>query len=161
MSPIDNLASQAVTSPSHKLLVVDDIPDNLIVIGAILGMEDGYQLSYADNGPEALEVVEASPPDLILLDVMMPGMTGYEVIHRIRQNSSLPYVPIVLMTARNELSIAEGLAAGADGFLRKPFDMKELLTCIQLTVRAFSTYSGSKFRHLLWIVCSELRLHYP
>jgi two-component system, sensor histidine kinase and response regulator len=58
-------------------------------------------------------------------------MTGYEVIRRIRQNSELPYVPILLITAHDELSMAEGLEAGADGFIRKPFDIQELIDCVQ------------------------------
>jgi two-component system, sensor histidine kinase and response regulator len=131
MSPPDNLAPKRVDVPIPKLLVVDDLPDNLFLIDVILGGEDHYQLSYVDNGQAALEAVELSPPDLILLDVMMPGMTGYEVIRRIRQNSNLPYVPILLITAHDELNMAEGLEAGADGFIRKPFDIQELLDCVQ------------------------------
>jgi two-component system, sensor histidine kinase and response regulator len=139
MYPPENLLSKNHTAPvpapnhaqGHKLLVVDDLPDNLFLIDVILGDEEDYQLSYVDNGQAAIEAVEASPPDLILLDVMMPGMTGYEVIRRIRQNSDLPYVPILLITAHDELSMAEGLEAGADGFIRKPFDIQALIDCVQ------------------------------
>ncbi len=139
MSSSNNLTSKALNPPSHKLLVVDDLPDNLFLIDVILGSEEDLQLSYADNGLAALEAVEASPPDLILLDVMMPGMTGYEVIRRIRQNSKLPYVPILLITAHDELSMSEGLEMGADGFIRKPFDIEELINCVQTILADHST----------------------
>jgi two-component system, sensor histidine kinase and response regulator len=141
MSSTHNLTSKAGTAPSYKILVVDDFPDTLFLLGVILGMEGGYQLSYANNGREALEAVEAASPDLILLDVLMPDMTGYEVVHCIRQNLSLPYVPIVLMTDHDEFSVAERLAVGADAFMLKPFGIEELLTCMQTILAHHSTKS--------------------
>lgn len=118
-----------------KLLAVDDLPDNLFLMDVILGDEDHYQLSCVSSGQAALEAVETCPPDLILLDVMMPGMTGYEVTRRIRQNPTLPYIPILLVTAHDEVSMAEGLEAGADGFIRKPFDIQELLDRVQAALK--------------------------
>ncbi len=125
------------TKPKYpKLLAVDDLPDNLFLMDVILGDEDHYQLSCVNSGQAALDAVEASPPDLILLDVMMPGMTGYEVTRRIRQNPALPYIPILLVTAHDEASLDEGLDAGADGFIRKPFDIQELLDCVHAALTA-------------------------
>ncbi len=146
MSSPNSLSPKSLNPQGRKLLVVDDLPDNLFLIDVILGSDDNYQLSYANNGPAALEAVEASPPDLILLDVMMPGMTGYEVMRRIRQNSRLPYVPILLITAHDELTIAEGLQAGADGFIRKPFEIEELVSCVRtiLSSRHDSHHSHHK-----------------
>ncbi|MGB3299722.1 MAG: response regulator [Phormidesmis sp.] len=119
-----------------KLLAVDDLPDNLFLMDVILGDEDHYQLSCVSSGQAALDAVEACPPDLILLDVMMPGMTGYEVTRRIRQNPALPYIPILLVTAHDEVSMAEGLEAGADGFIRKPFDIQELLDRVEAALES-------------------------
>lgn len=109
---------------SH-ILAVDDSPDNLFLIETILD-EDEYSLTCAESGQEALDKVTQELPDLILLDVMMPGMTGYEVTQRIRKDNSLPYIPILLVTAHNQTSLVEGLDAGADDFIRKPFDIDEL-----------------------------------
>ena len=109
---------------SH-ILAVDDSPDNLFLIETILD-EVEYDLTCAQDGREALCKVEQSPPDLILLDIMMPGMSGYEVTRQIREDSSLPYIPILLVTAHDQTSLVEGLDAGADDFIRKPFDIEEL-----------------------------------
>lgn len=114
-----------------KILAVDDVPDNLFLLEIILSEMEDYQLSCAQNGTDALEMIKAAPPDLVLLDVMMPGMNGYEVTRHIRQNKSLPYIPIILLTAHAELSASEGLEVGADGFVRKPYDIDELLNCMQ------------------------------
>ncbi|MEM8810502.1 MAG: response regulator [Cyanobacteria bacterium P01_G01_bin.38] len=110
-----------------KILAVDDTPDNLFLLEAVLSEVEYYHLCCADSGQAALETIEASPPDLILLDVMMPDMDGYEVTRRIRQNPDLPYIPILLITAHEGTSAAKALKAGANGFIRKPFDIEKLL----------------------------------
>ncbi|MGF1521648.1 MAG: response regulator [Leptolyngbyaceae cyanobacterium] len=112
------------TGISH-ILAVDDSPDNLFLIETILD-ETEYELTCAESGREALSKVAQFPPDLILLDIMMPEMTGYEVTRRIRSDQSLPYIPILLVTAHDQTSLVEGLDAGADDFIRKPFDIEEL-----------------------------------
>jgi two-component system, sensor histidine kinase and response regulator len=113
-----------------RILVVDDTPDNLFLIQAILE-EEGYQIEIVDNGREALEKIEENPPDLLLLDVMMPGMDGFEVTRRIRQNEKLPFMPILLITAYDQPSVAQGLDTGADDFIRKPVDFDELLARVR------------------------------
>ncbi|MGB3570503.1 MAG: response regulator [Phormidesmis sp.] len=123
------------SSRPSKLLVVDDLPDNLFLMEAVLGDEDGYQVEYVDSGKAALESIEESVPDLILLDIMMPEMTGYEVTRRIRQDQTLPHIPIILVTAHDELGAAESLQAGADGFIHKPFDIEEMLATIESTLQ--------------------------
>lgn len=119
------------TYKRSEILAVDDSPDNLFLLEALLEEIDDYQLSCAESGQEAIEKIEKSPPALILLDLMMPDMDGYEVTRRIRQDPDLPYIPIVLLTAHDEASANKGLKAGADGFVRKPFDITALLDYIQ------------------------------
>ncbi|BAY15607.1 response regulator receiver sensor signal transduction histidine kinase [Anabaenopsis circularis NIES-21] len=118
-----------------RILAVDDTKDNLILVQTILESE-GYQIDLVSDGKSALKYVEQSPPDLILLDVMMPGMDGYEVTRRIRQNPEIKsYVPILLITAFHESSVVEGLDNGADDFIRKPFDTDELLARVRSLLR--------------------------
>lgn len=108
------------------ILVVDDLADNLFLLKTVLEAE-GYAVEVASDGGTALAKVAEMPPGLMLLDVMMPDMTGYEVTRRIRQNDRLSSIPIVLITAYDELSEE----VGADGFLRKPIDFDELLTQVR------------------------------
>jgi two-component system, sensor histidine kinase and response regulator len=117
-----------------SILAVDDTPDNLLLLEAILS-EEGYDIRTAEDGASALKSVEESPPDLILLDVMMPGMSGYEVTERIRKNQKLPFIPILLITAFDHSSVVEGLDVGADEFVRKPVDPEELLARVRSLLR--------------------------
>jgi two-component system, sensor histidine kinase and response regulator len=117
-----------------KVLVIDDISDNLLLLETVL-KTDGYEISLKEDATSALVLVEQSPPDLILLDVMMPEMDGYEFTRRVRQNKSLPYIPILLITAHYESSVVEGLDAGADDFIRKPFDPDELHARVRTLLR--------------------------
>lgn len=115
---------------ADRILVVDDIVDNSFLLQTVLEGE-GYQVEVADSGQAALAVIEAAPPDLVLLDVMMPEMNGFEVTQRIRQNPALPFIPILLITGYVEPSPADGFDVGADGFLRKPIDFDELLARVR------------------------------
>ncbi len=125
-----------ITSNSKvdRILAVDDTPDNLVLLQTILEIE-GYKIDLVADGATALAKIEQSPPDLILLDVMMPGLDGYEVTRRIRNNQALPYIPILLLTAFHDVSVVEGLDAGADDFIRKPFDQDELLARVRSLLR--------------------------
>jgi signal transduction histidine kinase len=119
---------------TDRILAVDDTPDNLILVETILESE-GFEIDLVADGLSALQQIIESPPDLILLDVMMPGIDGYEVTRRIRSNPDLPYIPILLITAFTESSVVEGLDAGADDFIRKPFDTDELLARVRSLLR--------------------------
>jgi two-component system sensor histidine kinase/response regulator len=119
---------------ADRILVVDDAPDNVLLVQTILE-EEGYEISTADNGFSALRQIDKSVPDLVLLDVMMPGMDGYEVTKRMRQNTELPFIPILLITAHDNASVAQGLDMGADDFIRKPVEMDELLARVRSLLR--------------------------
>jgi CheY-like chemotaxis protein len=123
------------TKPQAKrILIVDDIEDNLFLLHAIL-TEEGYEVDSANNGKSALAKIEASPPDLVLMDAMMPGMDGYEVTRRIRQNKKLPFIPIILITAYENANVPQGLELGANDFIRKPIDFDELMARIKAFLR--------------------------
>lgn len=124
-----------MTSKPVTILAVDDIPDNLFILESILSDVDNYHIDSLTDGEAALSYVSSSPPDLILLDVMMPGLDGYEVTRHIRQNHQLPYIPILLVTAHDQSSLSEGLDSGADDFIRKPFDIDELMARVRSLVR--------------------------
>ncbi len=122
------------SSQSDKILVVDDSPDNVFLIRTILE-EEGYTVSTAENGAIALEKIAHSPCDLVLLDLMMPGMDGYEVTQCMRQNTELPFIPILLITAYDSPNVAQGLDLGADDFIRKPVTVDELLARVRSLLR--------------------------
>lgn len=116
-------------SRPFRILVVDDLNDNLFLLQSLLEAE-GYEVETADNGALALARVTALPPDLILMDVMMPDMNGYEVTQQIRENRSIPFMPILLVTAHDDANAIKGLALGANDFIRKPIEFDKLLSKI-------------------------------
>ncbi|VEP13888.1 Signal transduction histidine kinase [Hyella patelloides LEGE 07179] len=130
--------SVAKTVKGSYILAVDDSPDNLLLVQLALEQE-GHQVILAHDGETALKQIKQAPPNLILLDVMMPGMDGYEVTRRIRQDKSIPFIPILLVTAREESSLVEGLDAGADEFVRKPFQIDELQARVRSMLRLKET----------------------
>ena len=108
------------------ILIVDDHEDNVELLRARLDSW-GFRTDTATSGREALEKVQTSPPELILLDVMMPEMDGFEVARRIKGNDDLPFIPIIMQTALDATeNKVEGLEAGADDYITKPIDFAEL-----------------------------------
>jgi adenylate cyclase len=124
----------AETEPTARILVVDDLPANIRLLEAILEPA-GYSVSAASSGPEALELVVADPPDLVLLDVQMAGMNGYEVCRRIRENEATALLPVVMVTSHDSEARVDGIRAGADDFVTKPLDQQELLLRVRSLVR--------------------------
>jgi CheY-like chemotaxis protein len=114
---------------SH-ILIVDDIEDNSFLLKTLLEAE-GYTVDTVNRGLVALRTIKTQPPDLVLLDVMMPDMNGYEVTQRIREDPSLADVQIVLVTAYTDISEDEAMAMGANAFVRKPIDIKQLLAIVK------------------------------
>ena len=111
-----------------SILIVDDIVDNSDLLKAFLEIEN-YQIDVANSGAIALEKISANPPDLVLLDVMMPGMNGYEVAQQIRHNLKLS-MPILLVTG-NDQPDRTILNLDAEDFIRKPIDFDKLLNRIK------------------------------
>ena len=125
---------------SAKILVVDDVAMNVKLLADLLGVK-GYQTVTASSGAEALAKLEAERPDLVLLDVMMPGMSGYEVCQAIRANPAHAMLPVVLVTALDPAKErVKGLEAGADDFLTKPLNQAELLARVKSLLRIKTLY---------------------
>jgi class 3 adenylate cyclase len=124
----------AETEPRPCVLVVDDLPANVRLLEAIL-VPAGFAVSSASSGPDALERVAAELPDLVLLDVQMAGMNGYEVCRRIRENETTALLPVVMVTSHDTEARIDGIRAGADDFVTKPFDQQELLLRVRSLVR--------------------------
>lgn len=110
---------------SKKIMIVDDEEDILFTVGKMLEM-DGYQVIKAENGEECLEKLKNEKPDLVLLDIMMPGINGWDVAAKIKENPECKKVPIIFLTAKGDtMSVGMGGLAG-DDYIVKPFNVKEL-----------------------------------
>ena len=112
---------------TKKILVADDEP-NIVVALEYLLRRSGYEVHIARNGDEALKQVEAHVPDLVLLDVMMPLRSGYDVCKRIRERPDWRHIKIIMLSAKGrDAEINKGLAAGADLYVTKPFSTREMV----------------------------------
>jgi adenylate cyclase len=122
-----------MTDPA-RILVVDDLPPNVRLLEAILTPR-GYEVVAANSGREALERVAAKPIDLVLLDIVMPEMDGYEVCRALRAEPTTSFLPVVMITASGEQEKIAAIEAGADDFIAKPFDQAELLARVHSLLR--------------------------
>ena len=114
-----------------KILIADDEP-NIVAALEFLLQQSGYEVQVAHDGDEALQLFEACIPDLVLLDVMMPKKSGYEVCARIRERADWRHIKVVMLSAKGrETQVNKGLSMGADRYVTKPFSTRELMALIK------------------------------
>ncbi len=114
-----------------KVLIADDEP-NIVVSLEFMMKREGYEVHVARNGPEALEAIRRERPRLVLLDAMMPGMSGFDVCQTVRADAALRGTLIVMLTAKGrETDVARGVGVGADAYVTKPFSTRELAGVIR------------------------------
>ena len=123
------------TVKRQTIFCVDDDKKNLELLEALLSLQ-GYALKFFESGEDALAQIKKETPDLILLDIMMPGLSGFEVVERLRSDERTRFIPIILVTAlRSERDKIEGIDAGCDDFISKPFDLIELRARVRSLMR--------------------------
>jgi putative two-component system response regulator len=145
---------------AQKILVVDDMPENITLLADILTFK-GYEVITAESGAEALILIKNQHPDLVLLDVMMPGMTGYEVCQAVRADPAICILPIILVTALDPSERIKGLEVGADDFLTKPINQPELLVRVRSLLHIkelYDTVQSQKSALAEWNRTLEMRV---
>jgi CheY-like chemotaxis protein len=110
----------------YRVVLIDDDPDLRKLVKLTLEFTAGWQVTTAANGQEGIEAVRAAPPDVAVVDIMMPDMDGYEVCRRLREEAKTADVPVVFLTARKQLDEARMKACGAQGVVVKPFEPESL-----------------------------------
>jgi CheY-like chemotaxis protein len=119
----------------RRVMVVEDEPENRLFIGLMLRTE-GYDVMEAEDGPAALELLRRDPaPELILLDVMMPGLNGWQVFQKLREEPAWSRIPVVMLTAlAQRADVERAVELGVDGYLTKPFEPADLIHTIEETL---------------------------
>jgi adenylate cyclase len=128
------MGGRVSSDAAPRILIVDDVPRNVRLLGAILTSK-GFVVTSASSGQEALDRVAAEPPDLVLLDIQMPDMDGYEVCRRLRAGPATKFLPIVMVTSSDTEVRVRAIEAEADDFITKPLDQQELLARVRSLVR--------------------------
>ena len=117
-----------------EILIVDDEPSIVVPIQFLMEQQ-GYSVLVAENGHDALDIIYKYVPDLVLLDIMLPGIDGYEVCEIVRLNPKLRSVKVIFLTAKGrEVEIAKGLALGADAYITKPFSNADLVAKVKMVL---------------------------
>jgi DNA-binding response OmpR family regulator len=116
---------------SRSILIADDEP-NIVISLEYLLQREGYSVAVARDGQEALDAIAQAPPDLVLLDVMLPRVSGFEVCQKIRENADWSGMRVLMLTAKGrDVEMSKGIALGADAYVTKPFSTKDLLAQIR------------------------------
>ena len=116
---------------TQKILIVDDEP-NIVVPLQFLMERNGYETVVAQSGEEALEAISKEKPDLVLLDIMLPGIDGFEVCEIVKLNPEWKHIKIIFLTAKGrDVDIAKGMVLGADEYIAKPFSNKQIVECVK------------------------------
>ncbi len=140
-----------------RILIVDDDPYSRLVLEGIVQSE-GHEPLFAEDGPEALEKIAEFPPDCVLLDVMMPGMDGFEVCRLLKESEETRALPVILVTALNSLAnLEKGFRAGADDFIEKPVRQQELSSRLRSMLRIKGQYDEIKEKNLKLAEAEKLR----
>jgi DNA-binding response OmpR family regulator len=125
-----------------EILIVDDEPSIVVPIQFLM-QQQGYNVIVAENGHDALDMIYKYKPDLVLLDIMLPGIDGYEICEIVRLNPKLRDVKIIFLTAKGrEVEIAKGLALGADAYITKPFSNAELVAKVKTVLDNINEEAG-------------------
>ena len=147
-----------INPSEYKVLIVDDVISNVLLLKVLLTNEK-FNIVTAGNGTQALEQVKKEKPDLVLLDVMMPGLNGYQTCMEIRKKSN---VPILFLSARTQVEDKiMGFSSGGDDYLPKPFSYQELISRVKALVRRYHVYQGSGRRTQEEKMCSGALEVYP
>lgn len=129
------MSANEIDLSGSRVLIADDNEQNRELLDAYLA-DEGYEILMANDGRETMDVVEASQPDLILLDIMMPRMSGYEVCEQVKSSPDTQAIPVLMVTALNEMGdIEKAVNAGCDDFLTKPVNQLELKTRVRSLLR--------------------------
>lgn len=115
----------------HKILIVDDEP-NIVISLEFLMQQSGYEVATARDGADAMQKIATFQPDLVLLDIMLPQLNGFEICQRIRENSQWNRIKVIMLSAKGrEIEVSKGIALGADAYVTKPFSTKDLIAQVQ------------------------------
>ncbi len=119
-----------------KILIVDDDPNIALLVQMALSKRKGYKIEISSNGMDALEKIKREPPDLVLLDIMMPGINGFDVCKKIKSDEKTKFIPVIMVTAKSEMADKiYGMDIGANDYITKPFNPDELLARVQAHLR--------------------------
>ena len=136
---MNNLIDPGINVESLSVLVVDDVPLNILLIKKMLSQYT-FEIRTANGGQAALDAIKTKKPDLLLLDLMMPGIDGFEVIRRLRADDSTKDLPIIILSALNsEQDISKGFQLGAYDFINKPIIMEKLLASVTTQINLQGT----------------------